>query len=142
MRHGASREKIQTIAALPQLIQNGIYLEPVPTHAPKQKGMTSHVFAAKVNIDGKQMVAGFIIKEDMNGRRFYDHEMTEMKSLSEIVPKFGASSSVDESRQSESHRGLISYIVCKHIAVKPDLSFVRAVSAFAMSHALSRYAHI
>jgi hypothetical protein len=123
MRHGASREKIQTVAALPQLIQTGIYLGQGPTHNLKQIGMTSHVFAAKIDIAGKPLVVGFVIKEDMNGRRFYDHEMLGIESLDEIVPKSGAAPSVDEGRQSESRQGLVLNIVRAHLGVKPDITF-------------------
>jgi hypothetical protein len=123
LRHGGGPEKIQTIAALPAFIRDGIFLETTPAHNTKQIGMKSHIFGAKVDIAGKPMAVGFIIKEDMNGRRFYDHELTEMKSLDEVVTHSGAAPASAEGRRSDPHQGLVMSIVKKHLGVKPELTF-------------------
>jgi len=89
IQHGAGPEKIQCFAALPEMVKNGVL---VKTHGGKshQRDMIEHIFAAKVDINGKSMVVGFVIKEDSNGKRFYDHELTEKKNLDEVPSQVGA----------------------------------------------------
>jgi hypothetical protein len=120
LQHSAGPEKIQTIPSIPELIKNGVYLESPKAHDPAQKNMTSHMFAAKVDIDGKQMVVGFVIKEDpATGRRFYDHELTEMQSLDD--PRAGVTSK-KELTDDLDRQGDVMNIVRKHLGVNPDFS--------------------
>lgn len=117
MEHGPGEEKIKSIPALPELIRNGVYLDSEVAHNPRQIGMTSHVFAAKLMMLKKPMLVGYIIKEDMNGKRFYDHEFTEMKNLDELSPKFGAAPD-SGGRHPDARQGLINKILHKFLFVK------------------------
>jgi hypothetical protein len=67
--HGAGEGKIALLERVPELIENGIYLETVS----KSNGLDSHIFAAKATIDGRPCVIGFVVREDSNGKRYYDH---------------------------------------------------------------------
>lgn len=122
LRHGGGPQKIQTVAALPFFIHDGIFLETTTAHNEKQQGMKSHVFAAKVNIAGKSMVVGFVIKEDANGKRFYDHELTEIENLDGLVTHSGAIGLATE-KAFQTRQGLTINIVQKHLGVNPDTVF-------------------
>ena len=118
MEHGAHEEKIKAVAALPQLIKHGIYLHSEPAHNTRQIGMTSHFFAAKLDIGEKPFTIGYIIKEDMNGRRFYNHEM---ESLGGILPKpSGAAPTEVEGRLPDARQGLILTVLRRYLSVKPE----------------------
>jgi hypothetical protein len=129
LQHGAGQEKIQTIPALPELIKNGVYLESQPAHNKNQTNMTSHFFVAKVSIGGKPMVVGFIIKEDLaTGRRFYDHELTEIENLDGVGPT-NPELSPQEEGTSRRRQGDVMTIVRKHLSVKPgSVDEARAVA--------------
>ncbi|MDR1921156.1 MAG: hypothetical protein LBS31_05345 [Candidatus Adiutrix sp.] len=113
--HGMDFGKAQVIAALPAIIQNGIYLAPGKTTA---AGHKRHIFASKVNIGTEKFVVGFIVEEDKNGRRFYNHELTEIENLDRP--------SLARSRNSgglpEAGRDSVMNIVHEHLGVKPDLT--------------------
>jgi len=76
-------------------------------------------FASKLILDGKPMVVGFVVKEDMNGRRFYDHELTEIENLEGLQPAPGATA--HGGRQSGTHQGLVMNIVRHHLSVNPKV---------------------
>jgi hypothetical protein len=67
--HKAGEGKIALLKYVPDLIKNGIYLETTT----KDGGATSHIFAAKANLDGKPSIVGFVVREVENGKRYYDH---------------------------------------------------------------------
>ncbi|MDR2504325.1 MAG: hypothetical protein LBD82_08125 [Deltaproteobacteria bacterium] len=68
---GINRNRI-----IPQLIEHGVYLEKTA----KTGKLNSHIFAAKAMIDGKPYTVGFVVREDVNGKRYYDHALTEIMS--------------------------------------------------------------
>lgn len=70
--------KAQVIAALPEIIQNGVYLQQGKT---TDSGHKRHIFASKVNVGTEKYVVGFVVEEDRNGKRFYNHELTEIENL-------------------------------------------------------------
>jgi hypothetical protein len=90
LQHFSGPEKIQTFAALPKMLKNGILIRTRPSNKEGQRDMKEHIFAAKVDIGSKPKLVGFVVKEDSNGRRFYDHELTEMKNLDGLSPHAGA----------------------------------------------------
>jgi len=69
MGHKAGDGKVALLEYVPSLIENGIYLETIP----KGDGLSSHIFAAKATFDGKPSTIGFVVREDANGKRYYDH---------------------------------------------------------------------
>jgi len=66
---------------VPDLIRDGIFLETIPEPGTKQ---VSHIFAAKATIDGVQYAVCFVVREDRNGRRYYDHSLTKTETLDRI----------------------------------------------------------
>jgi hypothetical protein len=88
LQHFSGPEKVQSFAALPGMIRNGVFITTNPGKS-QQTGMKKHVFATKVNIGDKSKLVGFIISEDGSGRRFYDHELTEIENLDGLSPHAG-----------------------------------------------------
>jgi hypothetical protein len=102
LQHFSGPEKIQAFAALPKMIENGILIKTNPGKS-NQTGMKEHIFAAKVDIGQKNMGIGLVIKEDSNGIRYYDHELTEIKNLDGLSPHAGSNGqnapNADQTRQ-------------------------------------------
>ena len=111
--HGSGQGKVQAIAALPGLIEHGVYLEPQDIG----KGMKRHVFAAKLGIANESFVVGFVVHEDLQGRKYYEHELTEMENLGSL-----ASPTQQRGGQTRAGRDSIMNIVRKHLGVKPDVT--------------------
>ncbi|MDR2592034.1 MAG: hypothetical protein LBC59_04435 [Chitinispirillales bacterium] len=80
LQHFSGPEKVQSFAALPEMIRNGILVATNPGKS-YQTGMKKHIFAARVNIGDKSKLVGFVISEDGSGRRFYNHELTKTENL-------------------------------------------------------------
>lgn len=76
--HGMNEGKAQVLAALPELITNAIY---VGDGVPKKAGHKRYIFAAKAQVAKKTYVVGLVVDEDQNGKRFYNHELTEIEDL-------------------------------------------------------------
>ncbi|HJB64734.1 MAG TPA: hypothetical protein H9768_00415 [Candidatus Mailhella merdavium] len=76
--HGMNEGKAQVLAALPELITNAIY---VGEGVPKKVGHKRYIFAAKAQVAKKAYVVGLVVDEDHNGKRFYNHELTEIEDL-------------------------------------------------------------
>jgi len=72
--HNAEPGKLALLEAVPELIRGGVYLETVPRNA---HGHVSHIFASKAVVDGAPCLVGFVVTEDHNGRRYYNHELME-----------------------------------------------------------------
>ena len=69
--HSAYDGKIALLEHAPDLIENGVFLETVK----KKDSLDSHIFAAKATIDGDGYIVGFVVRDDANGKRYYDHEI-------------------------------------------------------------------
>ena len=110
--HNAGDGKLAILGVAPDLIKTGIYLE---TTERNEKGHVSHIFAGKVKVDGEQYAVGFAITEDVNGRRYYNHEMTEIeKALGGIWPDKASPVLTSTS----ANREPINNIVRKYLSVK------------------------
>jgi len=79
--HKAGAGKLALLEAVPNLIKNGIFLETVQKN---ERGLTSHIFAAKATIDNIPYAISYVVREDMNGRRYYDHSLTKIEVLDRI----------------------------------------------------------
>lgn len=82
LSHGLEPELIKSIPAIPEIIRTGMYLDSIE----KNPGLMSHFFANKITIDKKEYVVGFVVREDGNGNRFYDHELTKIINPDWLVP--------------------------------------------------------
>ena len=76
--HGMDEGKAQVLAALPDIIQNGVYVD---NGVAKKPGHKRYIFASKVQVGETAYVVGFVVDEDQNGKRFYNHELTEIENL-------------------------------------------------------------
>jgi hypothetical protein len=79
--HDAGPGKVSLLEAVPNLIKNGIYLE---TNPKNHEGLISHIFAGKATVDGIPYAVSYIVREDHNGRRYYDHSLTRIEALDRI----------------------------------------------------------
>ena len=79
--HRAGAGKIALLEAAPNLIKNGIFLE---TNPKNEYGLISHIFAGKATVDGIPYAVCFLVREDINGRRYYDHSLTKIEALDRI----------------------------------------------------------
>ncbi|GBU22196.1 hypothetical protein R80B4_02102 [Fibrobacteres bacterium R8-0-B4] len=81
IQHHAKDGKVALLEAAPELIQDGIFLE---TNRKNDRGLLSHIFAAKARVDGTLYAVGIVVHEDRNGRRYYDHSLTTIEALDRI----------------------------------------------------------
>jgi len=79
--HGGKDGKVALLALAPKLINYGIYLETTPKN---DQGLISHIFAGKAKIDGVRYAIVYVVREDVNGRRYYEHSLTKMEALGRI----------------------------------------------------------
>jgi len=110
LAHGSGPEKIQAFAALPEMMKHGVFIRTRPSRKDGQRDMKSHIFATKINIGDRAKLVGFVIKEDSNGRRFYDHELTEIKNLDGLTPQAGAAG-LDTGKADRTRQGSIINII-------------------------------
>ncbi len=74
-------EHLQSVAAIPQLIENGIYItsrenEDIAKN-PNVKEYQYYVCGLKIN--GTDYTVRFTVAEDKNGNRYYDHKLTRIE---------------------------------------------------------------
>ena len=79
--HGSGPQKIALMEAAPDLIETGLYLETIPRN---NQGLKTHVFAGKAAIDGEEYAVSFAVREDSEGKRYYDHSLTKIKTLDQL----------------------------------------------------------
>ena len=82
LHHGFDETLARSVPFIPQIVESGIYLDTLE----KKPGLVSHVFANRIRLDGKEYVVGFVLREDGNGNRFYDHELTQVISPDQLKP--------------------------------------------------------
>lgn len=73
--HGIGNAKIETFAAVPEVIKNGKqigYIENVDG-----KGYDSYVFAAPINYKGAKDYLGVIVTKDVQSGKYYVHEVVD-----------------------------------------------------------------
>ena len=123
LSHGAADGKVALLKYAPDLIENGVYLtttiknsdgtykEATAKEIDNADIPKSHILAAKADIDGRESTIGIVVKEDRNGRRYYDHAI---KIGEEEIPGNTNQRASEVSPESPS---TISNIVQKHLAV-------------------------
>jgi len=84
--HEAGPEKTALLQAVPSLIKDGIYLTTVSKN---KYGLLTHVFAGKAIIDGIPYAISYAVREDNNGCRYYDHNLTKIEVLDQIESPSG-----------------------------------------------------
>ena len=92
MVHNSEAGKAALMEQAPKLIEQGTYLE---TTRINNEGLDSHVFAVKATIDGTEHLVGFSVRQDFNGKRYYNHEMKTMAEAKQwrrgdgFTPQYG-----------------------------------------------------
>jgi hypothetical protein len=81
IHHGGGDGKIALLGIIPKIINSGIYLE---TNHENKERLVSHIFASKATIDGEPYAITYIIREDRESRRYYDHNLTKIKTLDHL----------------------------------------------------------
>ena len=99
LHHGYDELLARSVPFIPQIVESGIHLDSIE----KKPGLMSHIFANKIRLDGQDYVVGFVLREDDNGNRFYDHELTKIISPDWLVPGH-PSSEGPSSEGSSGHR--------------------------------------
>lgn len=82
LSHGFDELLARSVPFIPQIIKGGIHVASIE----KKPGLMSHIFANKIRLDGQDYVVGFVVREDDNGNRFYDHELTEIINPDWLAP--------------------------------------------------------
>ncbi|WP_297215415.1 PLxRFG domain-containing protein [uncultured Desulfovibrio sp.] len=99
LSHGFNALLARSVPFIPQIIEGGIHVDSIR----KTPQLLSHIFAGKIRLDGQDYVVGFVLREDVNGNRFYDHELTKIISPDWLVPGH-PSSEGPSSEGSSGHR--------------------------------------
>jgi hypothetical protein len=73
--HGKGKLKLLTIPYIPMMLQNGILF-----HTEKKQNFTFYNYAHPILFECKNLYAILVVREDHNGKRFYDNEfITKIK---------------------------------------------------------------
>jgi len=79
-RHGNAISHLQSIAAIPQMIENSIFIEQLPNeNSTKPEIKHYRYFVTGIRIDGVDYTAKLAVAVDKDGNRFYDHDLTEIE---------------------------------------------------------------
>lgn len=81
--------------------------------------MTRHIYAAKLEIGDKPFTVGMVVREDMNGNRFYDHELSEVKKTAEATPQSGVGQRNAPAGNPAPRQGTITNIASRALDVIP-----------------------
>ena len=75
------KEQIQSIAAIPQIIENSIYIESANNEDTDVNKDVSryHYYVCGLNIGGVDYTVRAVIAEQPNGDRYYDHKLTRIE---------------------------------------------------------------
>ena len=82
LHHGYDELLARSVPFIPQIIEGGIHVDSIR----KTPQLLSHIFAGKIRLDEQDYVVGFVLREDVNGNRFYDHELTKIISPDWLKP--------------------------------------------------------
>jgi len=76
LAHGKGRLKLLSIPYIPRLLQNGVMF-----YTEKEKNFVFYNYAHPFTFEGESYYAIIVVKEDYNGKRFYDNEfITKIKT--------------------------------------------------------------
>ncbi len=73
--------QLQSVAAIPQIIENGIYIERLPNEdTDKNKGVSEYeYYVAGLKIGGTDYTVKFVVARTEQGKRYYDHRLTQIE---------------------------------------------------------------
>jgi|GEM_PF-1826119 len=120
--HGAADGKVALLERAPELVENGILLETTikgsdgayrkatDEEINDPKILKNHILAARAVVDGEASVVGIVVREDYNGKRYYDHAL-KVEGQRSIEDPSTNRASHDTSKPSRS----VSDIVQEHL---------------------------
>lgn len=78
--HAAKREHVQSITALPRLLEDARLVATEANRNPREAASTPwvHTFEAQLRIGDVSYRVKMLVKEAKDGRRFYDHDLTRI----------------------------------------------------------------
>jgi hypothetical protein len=80
LRHdGDDIVHIQSVAAIPQIIEDSIYIDTVKNENPEKTIKEYRYYVAGLKIDGVDYTVRAAIAVDENGNRYYDHALTQIE---------------------------------------------------------------
>lgn len=79
LAHQSGPDKVRAIVAIPQLLERGrkIGVEPDRRGRPEIKAV--HRYAARLEIGDRRFDVRLVVREHVDGKRYYDHDLTEIK---------------------------------------------------------------
>ena len=85
IKHAVSQtlhtEKLAVLGKMKTIIPSSIFIDTFQ----KKGNLISYRFAAKVSVDGKNLVARIVVDSDHNGNRYYNHELSDLEGLSALT---------------------------------------------------------
>ena len=99
-------EHLQSIAAIPQLIENSIYItsEEVENASKRlENAKQIHYYVCGLNINNVPYTAKIVIAELQNGDRYYDHKLTQIEK-GDLINRAELSSTVADDKSPNSDR--------------------------------------
>ncbi len=85
-------DHLQSIAAIPQLIQNGIYIDSEPNTGSKNIEKFDY-YVCGLQIEGVDYTAKFVVSQSKSGERYYDHKLTQIEK-GKLIEQSAVSSTV------------------------------------------------
>ena len=81
LSHDASPSQFKSIAAIPQMVENGIYIESRENEdIKKHPDVESYdYFVCGLKIGGADYTAKIVVANQRNGERYYDHKLTQIE---------------------------------------------------------------
>ena len=108
----SSTAHIQSIAAIPQIIENAIYIDSVENEDKEKKPNVSryHYYVCGLQIGGTDYTVKAVIAEQNNGDRYYDHKLTaiEKSNLIDRIDEISSSFTEDETAINQSPQSGLS----------------------------------
>lgn len=84
LAHYSGPDKINSLYAIDGLLKDAVLVDTLPKN---ENGLLTHIFANKINIGDKNYTVSLGVREDRNGKRFYDHQLFDIKELDPIFSK-------------------------------------------------------
>ncbi len=92
---------VQSIAAVPDMVENGIYITSEPISETSSKRLSTatamHYYVCGLEIGGTPYTAKFVVAELANGERYYDHSLTQIEK-GDLLNRAEVSSTVADNK--------------------------------------------
>lgn len=123
-------QHLQSIAAIPQIIEKGIFIETLPNDDKKNKPNIAEYdyYVCGLNIGGEDYTVKAVIGVDSNGQKYYDHKLTSIEKgkLLDELASISISGQTDLSSE-ETQEGAVGSnpTAGEQESIKPSLSEVK-----------------